>query len=289
MSMPTKPIHEEPITPAQRIMNVAVSVDQSAGEVETVMHEVVHTSGRVMKAIADNVSSVEDILKQLQEIDHIIVTIKEISYKTNLLALNAAIEAARAGENGRGFAVVADEVRNLANRVQEATVAVSTNISIIGKHGQTIQVKNSTAQQETKSVEDVVQRLMAKAHSMRVMSTLMQFEATQETHKQFVEKAMQESEKGASAIPPADLPLPMDHHQCRLGKWYGGAGRDNFGTIAGFQELAVPHQRVHQLAIDLLEASQRQSPDVVTIRDELKAQHRAFNAALDTMRKTLTA
>ena len=63
--MPTKPIHEEPITPAQRIMNVAVSVDQSAGEVETVMHEVVHTSGRVMKAIADNVSSVEDILKQL--------------------------------------------------------------------------------------------------------------------------------------------------------------------------------------------------------------------------------
>jgi hypothetical protein len=289
MLMPTEPIHEKPITPAQRIMNVAVNVDQSAGEVETVMHEVVHTAGRVMKAITDNVSSVDDILKQLQDIDNIIVTIKEISYKTNLLALNAAIEAARAGEHGRGFAVVADEVRNLANRVQEATVAVSAAISIIGKHGQTIQVKNNTAQQETKSVENVVQRLMAKAHSMRVMSTLMQFEATQETHKLFVEKAMQESEKGASAIPPTNMSLPIDHHQCRLGKWYDGAGRDNFGTIAGFQELAIPHQRIHQLAIDLLEASQRQFPDVVTIRDELKAQHRAFNEALDTMRKTLTA
>ena len=286
--MPINAVHEEPIIPAQSIMNVAVRVDQSAGEVEAVIHEAVNASGQVMKAITDNVSSVEDILKQLQKIEHVIEDIREISGMTNLLALNAAIQSARAGEHGKGFAVVADEVRKLANRVKEATEAVSTTISIIGRHGQTIQAKNSTAQEESKSVQDVVRRLTAKANSLRVLSTLVQFEATEETHHEFVEKAVQESEKGASDISPADLPLPMDHHQCRLGKWYDGVGRDRFGAIAGFQDLAVPHQRIHQLAVDLLEANRRQSPDVAIIRDELKTQHRAFNKALDTMRKTLT-
>lgn len=270
------------------LRNVTVSVDQSAGEVETAMNAVSQTSSRVVNAITDNECSVENLLKQIQEIDHVITTIKEISYKTNLLALNAAIEAARAGEHGRGFAVVADEVRNLANRVQEATVEVSANISSIGRHGQIIQAKNSTAQQETKSVEDVVRQLIAKSHSMRVMTTLMQFEATQGTHQHFVEKALQESEKGANAMPPSELPLPMDHHQCRLGKWYDGAGRSNFGTITGFRELAVPHQKIHQLSVNLLEATRQQSPNIAHLRDELQTQHRAFNAALATMREALT-
>ena len=56
--MPINAVHEEPIIPAQRIMNVAVRVDQSAGEVEAVIHEAVNASGQVMKAITDNVSSV---------------------------------------------------------------------------------------------------------------------------------------------------------------------------------------------------------------------------------------
>ena len=81
------------------------------------------------QAVAQVVSTMEDINRSSEKINDIIGVIDGIAFQTNILALNAAVEAARAGEQGRGFAVVASEVRMLARRSADAAKEIKTLIS----------------------------------------------------------------------------------------------------------------------------------------------------------------
>lgn len=61
----------------------------------------------------------DDVQKDVSELEKSIGDIDNINRQTNFLALNATIEASRAGEAGRTFAVVAQEVRHLSKTTAE--------------------------------------------------------------------------------------------------------------------------------------------------------------------------
>ena len=123
------------------LSGILEGLDSSQEQLEKDAFDVINSSDTSLNLVKESISSVEEILKMITELNEIAeesaARIKEleklskdieqfagviasISSRTNILSLNASIEAARAGEAGKGFAVVADQVRQLSSNTSES-------------------------------------------------------------------------------------------------------------------------------------------------------------------------
>jgi hypothetical protein len=135
---------EEMSSMTQRNTDLAKTVSESASHARRAADSGAQRVHALSEAMASIKSASEDIT-------HILRTIDEIAFQTNILALNAAVEAARAGEAGAGFAVVADEVRSLAQRSAAAARETAAKIEdsvARSRHGAEITVGVSQSFEE---------------------------------------------------------------------------------------------------------------------------------------------
>jgi len=78
-------------------------------------------------------SELEQLGRNAETVEKILLDIVEVAEQINLLGFNASIEAARAGSVGKGFAIIAHEVKALADRtnvnVRESRKTISSLIT----------------------------------------------------------------------------------------------------------------------------------------------------------------
>jgi hypothetical protein len=58
---------------------------------------------------------------------------------------------------------------------------------------------------------------------------------------------------GSTTIRPEEV---VDHHNCRLGKWYYSEGKQVYGARAEFAAIEAPHAKVHEIARKVTELYQ---------------------------------
>lgn len=110
-----------------------VPLDQLVTSMQDMITDMVSNIVTLSRHAMSMVYLLDDVQKDVSELERSIGDIDSINRQTNFLALNATIEASRAGEAGRTFAVVAQEVRHLSRTTAELAERMRTKVGAVVK------------------------------------------------------------------------------------------------------------------------------------------------------------
>ena len=228
--------------------------DDLVSSIDRIAHQIsatVSNLDNLNELSTDSMSTVSGLAERTDDIFSVLSLIKDISDQTNLLALNAAIEAARAGEHGRGFAVVADEVRKLADRTDKAVSEINISLQSMKQDVNTISDKSHEIQDGIISSNELIVKLndCLASDSTEMKNSFISMAFTADRVFMSLAKldhVLWKINTYYSAVTKKEQFKFVDHHTCRLGKWYyEGEGKANFAKTSHYGKLEAPHAVVH--------------------------------------------
>ncbi|NCN26394.1 chemotaxis protein [bacterium] len=228
------------------------------GEVSAAFDEILSESKVVLKGVSSLKENVDQTSAHAITIDEgskkilkAIAGISEIAFQSKLLSFNASVEAARAGDAGRGFAVVAEEVQRLAKRTSELLAHIELQTSSFEKVSSDLQVSAGKSQHNVSQIDELIQSLDS-AINVSVEKNKVSLTSISSTNDEIfmslakLDHVIWKVNTYLSVIESKPAFKFVDHHNCRLGKWYyEGAGKSHFSALSSYNCLEGSHAEVH--------------------------------------------
>lgn len=234
------------------------------------LNKLLEKSNNVATIISNLSVNAKEIEKSVQMIDSVVMQIK-------ILSLNASVEAVSAGEAGKGFAVVANEVKNLANQTSSVSTQIQKIVSGIQE-----EIKNTNT--EFKEIDNSISVIHKhtnlfdkEIHSLNDTTKHFLGELDDLGDDVFVSLAkidhvLWKTNSYLSVYENKPVFKFVDHHNCRLGKWYfEGNGQKYFSSTPSYKKLNQPHANVHNGTLKVFENLEKETLNFKEINQAFQA------------------
>ncbi|MFA6191156.1 MAG: methyl-accepting chemotaxis protein [Sulfurimonas sp.] len=283
----------ESVTNAKNSLATTHEQVESMSKIGEKANIIVSTLDNLNELSVHSMDTVNGLAQRTDDIANILLLIKDISDQTNLLALNAAIEAARAGEHGRGFAVVADEVRKLADRTNKSVSEINISLQSMKQDVNSMSDQFSDIQEGIAISNELVHVIhdSISNDSARMKHSFKGMGFTNDRLFMTLAKLdhiLWKVNTYYSAVTHEEQFKFVDHHNCRLGKWYyEGDGKENFSKTSHYSKLETPHAIVHNGTHKVFDLMVQENIDINSLVKAFEEMERGSDDVFSTLDQIL--
>lgn len=237
--------------------------------------------------------TINELYTKANDIGNALSMINEIVLQINILSLNASVEAASAGEAGKGFAVVAQEVKNLANKTSEVAKHIEEIVKTIQQSVAQTNKKFDTISGSINQISENTEVFNGDIKNMFTTTDKAFNDICKMTDRVFMSLAKLDHviwkvNTYFSVAKGEPVFQFVDHHNCRLGKWYEqGEGIQYFASTPSYRSLEKPHSIVHNGTHRVFESIASKPINYNKALDAMQEMEKASSDVFKTLDKIL--
>jgi methyl-accepting chemotaxis protein len=227
-------------------MEQNLSVVQSGREVS---RQVAHGLQAILQAVDEITAQVNHSASLMEEVQHSAdLTLSEIEQ----IAAIAQQSSAASQQMFASAESTSQSLQQMAALSEQAAANAEQTSQLVQEQVTVIQALSAQSQ-ETSAIVEKLNFTLGRFRITEQESFEEKINTFKRAHLKWVERVERMVHHG-EMIPRDQL---VSHKKCALGTWYYSVGQQQFGHLPEFQAIEPPHERLHQIAAQAVEAMEK--------------------------------